>query len=71
MIKTTKLIIMSKQKKIEQKAGEIKESLKTIANDFSKILKTEKIKPNELHLQIDVETALYECKSMAKIYRQF
>lgn len=58
-------------KNIEQKAGEIKESITTIANDFLKILKTEKIKPNELHLQIDVETALYECKSWLKSIDNF
>ncbi len=69
--KDDKTYYKEQAKNIEQKAGEIKESLKTIANDFSKILKTEKIKPNELHLQIDVETALYECKSWLKSIDNF
>lgn len=69
--KDDKAYYKEQAKNIEQKAGEIKESLTTIANDFLKILKTEKIKPNELHLQIDVETALYECKSWLKSIDNF
>lgn len=69
--KDDKAYYKEQAKNIEQKAGEIKESLTTIANDFLKILKTEKIKPNELHFQIDVETALYECKSWLKSIDNF
>ena len=69
--KDDKVYYKEQAENIKQKAGEIKESLKTIANDFLKILKSEKIKPNELHFQIDVETALYECKSWLKSIDNF